>query len=450
MEIEQSSLYREVEEVINSSAKPVHYKWQAEVHVGDDTYSAIKVLSIDDRREYDTNFAEEVMLEVTFGLGTFAYDIYPNQDALDVTLTRIPLNEAGDAETDSASPQAERYTATLVDTGNFKVEANGANVPSRETLNLVQIHTCEFQLQRKAVEQMRLVSVGMRMRGCTVEEAIKSILTNESTQINVDDLQKPKGVDMVPASNQTKREHIIVNDGVRLVDVPQYIHEKCGGVYSSGLGYFYDQDYWHIYPCYDTERFAEAKYTMTVVNVPKNKFPRVERSYNQDGDHVTVLATGDVKFSDDSNIMQLNAGNGVRFMDANAIVNRTNVQVQGNKATAARARNTSEFTTVPRPNGINNVQLSDAPITANPYLEYSKMARRNGAFLQFIWENSNPSLLFPGMMAKILYLDGDDIKEVHGVLLKAHTQHKLEGQGMTSTRYRSFTVLVFFTQRVTE
>lgn len=447
MEIEHSSLFREVQEVITSPAKPVHYRWKAELHVGDNTYEALKVLSIDDLREFDDKFSEEMMIELMIGMGTFAYDIYPYNTELDITITRYPLTEAGSFEGEESTPQAERYTATLVDTGHIGLEGNGPNTPSREALNLTNIHTCEFQLQRKAVEQLRMVSVGIKMRNATVEDAIRSIMTFESSQMSVDELQMPKGVDMVPASNQAKMEHIIIPDDVRLVDVPQYIHDQCGGVYSAGMGYFLQGDYWHVYPCYDMKRFGEAKHTMTVVNVPKNKLPGIERTYRLDGDHLTVLGTGDVKFKDDSNLLQLNAGNGVRFIDAEKFANNTFVERQGNKAIASRARNSNEFIVNERPNGLNNVLASDRAITANAYVEYSKMARRNGSFITFIWENANPSLLMPGMMAKILYLDGEEVKEITGSLLKVHTQHKLEGQGMTATRYRSISALVFFTER---
>lgn len=446
MEIEESSLYREIQTILQSPAKPVHHLWNADIHVAGQTYRALKVLSIDFQCDYEGSYADVVMLRLALPGGTYAKRIYPNQSNMDITLYKAPLQETGDAINSEAQPQSERYTATLLDAGNPMLEANGPNAPSEEALNLSNIFEIDFQLVNKALEQLRMLSVGGVYRKTTVEDVIKGVLTKESKRVVVEGVRMPQGVDMVPAANQEKRDHIIIPQGTRLTDVPQYIHKKCGGVYSTGMGYYLQGDYWYVYPCFDTKRFNQATRTLTIINVPKNKFPNIERTYRQDGKNTVVLATGDVRYRNDGDAQQLNDGNGIRFADAAKFMKGFATTVE-NVTKMARGANVTEFMSSARPNGNNNVQVSENAITANPFAEYSKMARREGSFLSLEWQNSLPSVIFPGMMVKVLYLLEEEIKTVYGVVLKCHHFVSLHGQGMTASRHHTTTALSLFVQQ---
>lgn len=449
MEIENTSLYREVQAIINSPAKPVHYSWAADIHANGETHRAMKVLSIDFSADYEANFGEEIICTLLLAGGTFSKRIYPYQSNMDVTLYRLPLMEVGDSVDEEKQPQSERYAATLLDRGNPMIEANTGADMSEETLNLGGMWQISFQLVNKALEQLRMVTVGGVFRASTNEEVIKDVLTRESQRLVVEGARMPQGVDMVEASNQQKRDHVVIPQGTRLVEVPLYLHHKCGGVYSSGLGYYMQGDHWYVYPCYDTKRFTKASRTLTVVNIPPNKFPGIERTYRQDGKNTVVLATSELKIRDDTDAKQLNEGNGVRFADANKFMDGF-AQTQNNKTVLSRGANASEFLGDARPNGNNNVQMSDEAISANPFMEYSKIARRQGSFVSFVWENSLPSVVFPGMMVKLLYLLEDEVREVYGVVLKAHHYVSLRGHGLTATRYQTNSSVYIFIQPVKE
>jgi len=446
MEIKESSLYQDVLEVVQSGVKPVHYSWQATIHAGETDVAVLKVSSRDTLMEFDTKYAEEMMLTVELGLGTYAFQVYPNQDKLDITLTRYPIGETGDAVDDSQVVQSERYTAILVDKGDIKFERNGPNTPSEEALNLTKLVTLEFQMINKTLEQLRLKTVGLNLRNVLIEDAVKAVMTSFSQDIKVDEDQRPKGVSMVKASNGNKIPHVVIpHTGIRLPQVPAYLQEHYG-IYSAGLGYFYHGGYWHLYPRFNVERYRDTQNTTTIINVPRNRFMGTERTYKKDGSHLTILATSEVMLEDRSTSLQLNAGNGVRFADAKRYMEDF-VTVEDNKMVASRARNNSEFMSVERENGMNNVRFSSKPITSNAYVEYSKLAERNGAYFSMRWEHSDQSLIVPGMVVKILYLDGEEIKTLFGSLVKVHHYDQMAGAGYTNTRYYSHSVLVFFVER---
>jgi len=407
-----------------------------------------KILSIDFLSDFEDNYSDEILLEITLGAGTYANNIYPFKEDIEIILAKTPLNEVDDNIDTTQKPQTERYRATLIDTGNPIIEANSSFSPTMTQLDIANLITVKFQLVNKALEQLRMISVGSIFRNGTVGDVIKSSLTQASQTIVVDGKRAIKGVDVIePISNNTPRSHIVIPQGIPLVQLPQYIHEKCGGVYSSGLGYYLQGDYWYVYPCYDCTRFNSAKKTVTIINVPKNKLPGIERTYRLTGDNLVILATGSVKFKDNSEVEMLNKGNGVRYADANNFVTGF-ATTANNKTTASRALNNSEYVSVKRLTGNNNVPVSSNPINANSFYEASKLAVRQGSMIDLEWENSNQTLIFPGMMVKILYIDDTEIKKIYGVMLKAHHYTAAKGQGQKTTRYISHSVLSIFINRV--
>lgn len=446
MEIENSALMREITEIISSGSKPVYHSWFAQFHIGTETFSALKVVSVDIIRDYEGSYADQVLLTAMVPAGTYAKRIYPARSNLDVTLIRVPLGEIGDNVNLEDQVSGERYTAILLDKGDPVAEANGSVVPTEDTLNLSAMVQVQFQLIDKTIEQLRMISVGGIYRKVNVEDVLKTLMYGESQKLKVDGLKLPQGVDMVTANNQTVRDHILIPHGTQLTSLPEYVHKKCGGVYSAGIGYYLQDDFWYIYPCYDSKRTTESVRNLTFINVPSNKFPGIERTYRTNGNNTVAIVTGQVKFSDNSDATQLNAGNGVRFSDANKFMGGFTA-TEGNKTFISRGTNNSEFLAVKRDNGQNNVQLSENPITSNPFAEYSKLSRRSGGFLSLVWENSLPNLIYPGMVVKIMYLDGDEIKTTSGVILKVHHYVHFRGQGMMDTRYYNNSMISVFVQR---
>lgn len=443
MEIEETSLWREVERVVSSGGKPVHFEWTAEIRANDETIDVLKVLSVDIVQDYERKFGDEILAVFVIPAGTYTKRVYPYKDHLEVTLYKTPLKETQDTEDTEEEVQTEIYTATLIDSGTPVLHGDQINNIDEESMNLTGLFDIHFQLVNKALEQLRMITIGGVYRNCTVSDVIKGVLTHESRKVDVEDARMPQGVDMVEADNQKKREHIVIPQGTKLVDLPEYIHRKCGGVYSTGLGYYMREDWWYVYPCYDTSRFNDATQTLTIINVPRNKLVEIERTYRKDGDNLLVLATGDIRFRDDSQLQQLNAGNGVRFADADKMMGGF-AKVKDNKVAASRGANVTEVKAFDRPNGNNQVRLSPRQITANPYQEYSDLARRQGGVIGLEWQHSEPAQIFPGMMVKLLYLEGDDIMEAFGVLLKTHHFVQKRGPGLVQGRYVSHTVLSVF------
>jgi hypothetical protein len=64
--------------------------------------------------------------------------------------------------------------------------------------------------------------------------------------------------------------------------------------------------------------------------------------------------------------------------------------------------------------------------------------------IEVVWENSDPSLITPGLAVKYMYLDGEEVKEMYGIVIKTHHFTTTQGVGITASRHTSKTSLVFF------
>lgn len=448
MEIEETPLYYEIDDIRTGGSTNSFFKWVATFHVNDTDVEALKVVEVDFSRDYENNFAEECMIKLAMLGGTFFKDIYPYQDNIDITLYKVPMTEAGVGEDESRNVQYRRYKAVYVDRGNPLLEMGGQGNNSKEALDLTQLLTdLEFQLIDKNLDQMRMKEYGTIFRNDTPKAVIVAALTEASRNIDGPDNEKLLGVDIVEPSNTKKRDSYVMEQRIRLVDIPKYIQNHCGGVYGAGLGHFYQGLYWFVYPRYDTTRYDKSNRKVHIVNVPANKYSEFERTFKVADGVVTILANGDFKFSDYSNQMQGNLGNGVRFADADKFVSGLTTTA-GNKTKMDRSTNNNEFVSSQSADGNNNVLASDNPITANPFVEYTKLAQREGSLVLLEWRRSNDAYITPGVPCRISYLDGEDVKELDGVILKAHTHVATVGQGMMSDGYFSSTVLAIFVQRV--
>lgn len=446
MDILDSSLGTQIRDIA-ANATTTNFFWDAEIHCAEGlTVHCFKLLNIDFVCDYTNNFTDEVTCRLAIGAGDYAYDVYPNMAKLEITLFKIPVNEVGGGSTEGGEVQTQRYTATIVKPQNPVIASNSFNQPDKNALNLTNMLEIDFQLIPKAVNQFRMRNFGGIFRNVTTEDCVRAILTSESKLIKTDVDTMPVGVQMVPGNNKTKRDHIVIPQGTRLVDVPGYIHSRCGGVYNAGFAYYFLNNTWYVFPPYNNVDFAQAQKTLTLIRVPKNRMPGTERTFKVNGDAVTAIVTGDTRSSNKTESMMLNEGNGVRFGDADKMMEDF-VKVQGNKATAGRGGTNNEFTTISRPDGLNNVLNSETRISSNPFVEYSKLAFRDGIQMAMSWENSDPTLIYPGMPVKILFMEDDEIRETFGLIVHAHHYVQTLGTGFQSNRHMCTSNLVVFTKR---
>lgn len=446
MALENTPFVNEIQQIQQAGPTGVFYHWRAEILANGQILAPLKLLSIDNIRNYVESYADEIIVELVFGLGTFNHDVYPYKNNLLITLYREPIGENSTNSDLSQDISSIQLRAVLVDPKSMVMEGNHPQIQDKDAADLTNIIQVKFQLLDLAIEQLRMQTTGMIMHDTTGADAIRYVLTTESQKLQIDSEHTIKGVDMYQPDNTSPQNHIVIPHGTRVTDVPEMIVKRSGAIYNSGFGFYLQSSMWYVYPLYDITRYDKSLKTLTLLNIPKNRMPSVERTFRTTANQVIALVTGDVMHKDDSEQRQLNQGNGVRFTDANKIMDGF-ITVADNKAKVLRSQNNNEFITEKRDTGLNNVQLANNRITSNNFLEMGKLAARAGSTLMCRWENSDPGLIFPGMPVKYSYIVDDQVVDAEGTVIFAHHYTGTDQPGFTTERHVTNTVLTLFLNR---
>ncbi len=465
MELTTSALQSEIDKIISDGEKKVHTDWTVEFTIRDDcpitlsdapddasyvpqrektekVYVPIVVKNIDFVGDYEAGFADEVTLVCEIASGQWAKVLYPCRNYLFATLVKTHLKEVT-LETDmDEDKESEKYVCIPKLTPELAVDGKRVTRMSRRELDLKGMVTVEFQLLDLSTEKIRAATTGGVWRRAKPGDVNKGILAKESEKITIEDGKAIEYIDIKEPNNKEEREHYVLPQGTLLTEVAHLIHRRCGGVYTAGINAYMRNKAWYVYPLYDTTVFSRETKTLTIIKIPEYKYTNAERTYRVDGDKLYILGSSDAEFSDSRESKHLAEGNGVRFADARLFMNDL-VETKDNKAIASRKKVNHEYTDEKRDKR-NVVYVSSDRINANPFEEYTKLARRQGAVYVFEWERADSSLLYPGMPVKIMFADGDDIGEIEGVLLKSHVAIQLQGQATTAGSHKTTTVLAIF------
>uniref|UniRef100_A0AAU7PF51 Virion structural protein n=1 Tax=Burkholderia phage vB_BgluM-SURPRISE13 TaxID=3159457 RepID=A0AAU7PF51_9VIRU len=445
MIIDSTPLDFEIQRVLTSSFTPNYYSYTGQFKVGSATYDVIKITDLDEHADFELNFGAVKMIRVVMMLGDWSTKIYPARGSLEFILKTELLNPTSYDKSDAAgSVTVETFNVSIDPKARpFMSEDNNTENLSSTVQNLMDFVSVDIQLKPKLLDDVSKVTVGGNHTNTTTADVIKNAITHHCSLLDLDDDLKLLGVDMHPSASTDKLAQVVVDHGVMLSDLADYVHKKAGGVFPSGMAQYVHDRVWHVYPPYDTAGFDDAKEKFIIISVPAKRYPQVEKTYLTQNGITTILSTGNKKIQSDKSQIQDNAGNGVMFADANQIVQGFSKD-SNNTALVRRSQNNSEFVGEQAGNGKNNVRMSPEAITANPYLATSRLARSQGHYYTLEWENADPTLIKPGLSVKIMFLNEGDVKEVNGKLLKAHINTKMNGQGLLANGFRSFIALVIF------
>lgn len=450
MDLMDTPLGDEVNRIIAANQGSSNVYVDAVIHTNYGDIPALRVLNYDVIRQYHMQYSDEISLTVTIPAGKFAYRVVTSRNELEITLYGANVDTNGGSDPDQDPVGIERFRAILKVNNDPNMEGN-----SRETLDEASMDnqlpaTIEFQLIRKSMEQFSTLPCGGIIRRTKVEDIVKSLLLSQKSKMDLPDDYSPLGVDMVPAKDAQLREHITLPQGLLVTDAPGYIHRHCGGIYSLGLSYFYQDNYWYVYPTYDHSRFEEATRKLVIITIPKHKLPGLDCTYLQEGNVVSIIATGELSFDDRSDQRKRSTGNGVRFADASLLMDNS-VETSGNKALLSRGKLNSEYVSSKQKSGINVMPVSDNRITSNAMYEASQLASKEGVHIHLAWENGDPSLIIPGMQTKLLYYKNGVVKEVRAVVVGLQSATQYQGFGMVNGRFnRNVGIYLFAANDVQE
>ena len=439
-EIEKTPLWWEYLRIQTDNDKTGNIYSEVIFHLGKTggLYYPMYLQSKELTQDYSSGFADVLMIKCAIPYGKYFKKILGNRDDLEVTINDYKLKENSTEVDWEARIASERYTAILQEQPGHP-EFNEEEASDDYAMDLKgMIQNVTFQLLNKGDEQLRKVEVGGITHKQTTGDALNYYITRETALIKVDNRRVIAGTQIHPISNRSIYRDLVIPHGTPLVDLAGWLQQD-KGVYSTGIGSYVGRSTWYLFPLFNTEIYQQRKRTMTIFLMPMKKFKETERTFRVFGDATYVLSAVGKDFQGDTNLSTMESGSGARFTNADNIINDFGVR-KGGKYTVQRSKNNWEFTHS-KLNATEYAPVKDRRMSANPFVEFSDLAKKKGGVLKLYWENSNPALLEPGMAIKVVYLREGVLKEAYGCLIYAETmQVKL---GDVSMKKHSRTTLLY-------
>lgn len=453
-ELESSPIWMDVRNIIDSGVKPVRFEYRGQIHTEKQDFTVLKILSIDNVRDYANNVGEHIQVKFKIPLGDYLSKLYPFRTNLEMSIKRTELADGGTQRQPNSKIQLRRYKAVFSADKNPVLTGSQYEQYDTESLNNMQILDVTLDLLDRSLEVLRIKTVSTGgFTGLTPKRLIMSVLGGESGKVLIDGNPSADGVDIVEPDNSDVQDSLVVKNGVLVTSFPTFIHEQKCGVYTAGIGtflqYYGGKNLWFVYPLFNTKRFNTTKGNKAVIYaVPEEKFPTLDRSYFLDGQVLKIVATSSRRYTDSADVDFMNKGSGFRMADARAYMAKP-VTVTKDGPKADRTRLNHEVVLEDREDGLNYAPVRPGGPSSNPFVEYSRILGMQLAKVDLVWENSDPELLYPGMPCSYTYLDNNKPIELKGTIVFAHTLTVLQDTGIAGNLYRNKTTLTMMVTQVT-
>lgn len=437
-DISQTTFNREVTKVINDESKQPFYKWKAVLIADKTKINVFYFNALSNNRDYVNNYTDAICLDLVLNDQEYQRLVVPNRHKLRIRIFKEPVALLS-GNSVPGKTVCQEFIAMLYDNSSAIMESNTLMNTNSAVGQRAQLVTVRFFLLNKTIENLRLRLLGPTFRETLAAECIRGMLHQETTASASKVSEIYNGLDLVEGHNSVIKKQIMIPHGTPVIgegSVIRQIEEDVGGIYNSGFGYYYQQGYWYLYPPFNTERFNTSKArTLTIINVPQDRYPGMEKTYRTTATQLIVISTGATVHQDNSGSAQKNDGNAVMYVDSNKIFNDF-YKMEGDKLVVDAKTNVNKFGIKEEDRTTNNQEavVKNKGVSSQYFKEFGKLSLRLGMIIGCKWENADPDLIYPGMPVCFMYLDGDQPRQVYGSVIGSSVIVTAIGQGNGSGR----------------
>lgn len=311
----------------------------------------------------------------------------------------------------------KRYKAIVNHKTLLDVESKGLDTMSDLELEKVGMIKVDMQLLERAIEALRYKTVGGIYKNIDLVDLISSITYSSSRDVHVDGEPAISTVIMDPLSNERKYANIVIPSGLRLLDLPGYMHNRYG-LYSTGLGYYVDGYKLYIYPAYKTNITNKGKKDIKILLNSSPIIDNIDSSWYSDSATIIIAGSGETKALNRKDAKMIERGNGIYFPETFSMMKKP-VEVTPTGVTALRNRINNEFVHMDRADGGN---YTPRPTSENILMEMSRRAEDMINTVVVNVNNFSLELLEPGSPTFVYRkTNTNTIEEIRGIVLSAHT-----------------------------
>lgn len=448
MLFKDATTYNELLRLAQTNPAPVNVKLTGIIYADGQAIGIRNVVSLHCQRNYMNDNAEILFVTVQIGQLSYLRLIEPARDKLKFELLRTIRDQRG-LEAKVAETVKRTYRAWLADSLDIALAGGDIGDDETDENSLMDI---TFQLTDPKHDEMRYTDMGGIHRDKTLKELMQQKLgfdlegRGSTAGLDNPDYQGVRGVDVYPPSNDRLYKHIPVDSGTPLTKLPTFL-QKTKGVYASGIGQFYQDGRWYIFPLLDVTRFDAEERALTVLNIPPDEMITPERSFIYEAKQLYIFSTGGADYLDSSENTFQRYGSSVSFTPASGNLLNEHMERSNNKALPRPDKTQMGYSVTKRPMDEAKTINTYHHFTDNPYPMTSEMALGRGVIIKVGWENADPSLLYPGMPVKLLYVMDGDVTARYGTLVSVDCATAPSTGQILDDDYRSHSTLTLFLDR---
>lgn len=337
----------------------------------------------------------------------------------------------------------EFIAVPLLDTDE-KSEGNQSQHANIEGISENSINSYAFQLLEPTYAKLRTIEVSHIALMGTIDGVISRIIDREMVKAGFNDEKDYQGLVMeTPIDNTITYSTVKVPEGVRLTKLTSFFQDsEKYGIYSKGQGFFFKQRRWWLYRLWDLTKYDSHPKPIEIIRLPEDKVPTLQYTFFVNDSGLTILATGQAKQSDGTDISKQTQGVGVRLVSPDLVGGEAGLHYNAGRSIKTRADSMSEYQTSERGNGNDYVPLSPTPSSnVNKYASFN--AVNDGTFIEVSWHCGDPGYLEPGAPVRYQFMGKSDRMETRkGVLVGYRMDTKIVDP-MTLMMKRAISLTIF-------
>lgn len=418
--------HAEIVKTIQAETYPTYFEYKAQFITDGVVIDTLKTVELDVAEDYSHGYGAVIIVSVAMIIDDYLQKLYPNRNKLTCTLVKTAVTAGVTAVTPLMNTTIE-YSVVPLD--NIDIAAS-ANVNFDGTLG---VGTFKFQLIPLPLEKLRLETVSGVFPDVAAMDVLKVLLGRATRKRATSNVNAFTGFAATESPKEIKVKPQLIIKPTNVLDLPTYLQKHCGGIYNHGIGCYFHNTFWYVYPLYDCTRYDRTKRTLDIAVLPQKQSLGIDKTYAYVNNRAFILITSNFKEEDTRDLKALNKGNGVRFSNATVMFDSFTTR-GGNRATTDINKNVSQFILSERETGDQYAPFSDKEITDNVAEELSKLSARTGTEVTMHWKYANPDILYPGMPVKVHFPIEGGVKERLGVLLAVQTYARTLQPEMTARK----------------
>lgn len=439
-------LGRDISGITGKPSGSTSHRVYSILHTEDEDMRIPRILRVSYVLDYSKSMAEQIHVDTQMESKDYFNVAYKNRRHLEMTIV-----------IESDSPEGVTINETRYK-ASFSQGINGNQSISDEGSAMVfsgesgSITNTSFILNRREYEPMISKKIQGVYSGGSRKSMIVGVVSKALKSIIVDGMPVIDNVEMVDPDNTSDVQQIIIESYTRAIDIPSIIQEKHGGIYRGGSGTFFQRyrgkKTFFIFPyMVNKEDLNNTNPRLRIFAGPGKVNTAQPSTWSVNGNILDVVCTGSKAYRDNEPMSVYSEGIGIASIEASSMLDDS-IDVVGGKVRANSARLNSVYGDEPSPDGLDYTKRMNPSPTTNGFSQISRSMESKGSTAQFIWDNSSPEHLMPGMVTEVLVSESGAPNKKTGRLIKCHHSFLPVMDGFTNDRFYSTSELSVFTELV--